>query len=168
MVKTDDSEKLHEIASDLAAAASGIVRRLRSERAEEDALRARLSTVQERSANLEAALSNLLKSMNSEERAEFEASHQFIRVGGSKDEAAKGNPIDAIIEIVRAADQTAVRAEEVQARLEERGFDLSPRYAANTLARLMERGDLVRVGRGRYRLSTYGVGIEALHACDFD
>lgn len=77
-------------------------------------------------------------------------------------------PIHAILLKMQSVPGGTFKVKEIQRFLEEIGFDLSPRYAANTLKRLHERGDLVRIGRGMYRLGNLHVHYPGLSQEDFE
>ena len=75
------------------------------------------------------------------------------------------------IEILRALRQDANKiwkVEELQQLLDDRGAEVSDKYASNTLAKLYDRGLLIRVGRGKYRAGDQLLSIEGLMEVDHE
>ena len=127
-----------------------------------------LKAAKERRAELMAAVSSLYRLLPGDQRAEFEK--EFVVDGKETpdDQGSGERPIQAIMNKMIASDKDTVRVEEVQRFLAEKGFDVSSRYASNTLKKLAEKGHFVRLGRGMYRWHGMHLSMPGLTQEDYD
>lgn len=161
-------QKPMESTSDLSQAVETVLERLLRSAEDIRAREVELHEARENQKRLHEAFQGLLRVLPGDVRTQFEA--KFAREIGV-DTAPKPNvrnPIDAIFRMMKSSEKQAFRAEEVQKRLDEGGFDVSPRYAGNTLHRLYSEGKLERIGRGQYRLKNLYLSIPGLTPEDFD
>jgi hypothetical protein len=99
-----------------------------------------------------------------EEKSKIEAQESLlveilaIKEDHARDEAAKKpatlNKRDAIRQVFRADPDRTWSPTELRRALDDKGVEFGPKYFGISLKRLVERGDLVRSGRGAYKLAS--------------
>jgi hypothetical protein len=127
-----------------------------------------LKAAKERRTELMAAVFSLYRLLPEEQRSGREPDLPTASKRPPSDREDEDQPMQAIMNMMMAADKDTVRVEEVQRFLDENGFGVSPRYASNTLKKLSEKGHFVRLGRGMYRWNGMHLSMPGLVQEDYD
>ncbi|WP_152613419.1 hypothetical protein [Inquilinus limosus] len=73
---------------------------------------------------------------------------------------------DNVVKLFEKSPRAEWTAPAIQSALQDKGVQAEPKQIHNVLGYLAREGKLVRVDRGRYHISGYGIGIETGDECD--